>query len=249
MIYGYLRRALVDSDDQFAEQNRIVTDLISEHMYNIYGKSDIPSENIVVEEIAISAQSYPQLEKLLDRLERGDELVIYSPDRVAGTARTFHDRCAVAAKKGAYITVARPPVFVNNFEQPLVKPTSFKADSNEMFVLEMVASIDSQVQNERTNTLNKKMGRKGGRPPALSDEKLARMKEMFKAGSTQQEISKEFDISQATVSRYYNEIILGKGRAPSSPYKQDPTVVREKRKIYERKRRQRLKEAAEAGQS
>lgn|GEM_PF-2407733 len=134
--------------------------------------------------------------------------------RRANSARTFFDHCSTAAKKGAYITVARPPVFVNNFEQPRVKPTSFKADSHEMFVLEMIASIDTQVQNERTNTLNRQEGRKGGRPPALSEEKVARMKQMFKDGATQQQISAEFRISQATVSRYFNEIILGKGRAP-----------------------------------
>ena len=162
--------------------------------------------------------------------------------RRADSARTFFDHCSTAAKKGAYITVARPPVFVNNFEQPRVKPTSFKADSHEMFVLEMIASIDTQVQNERTNTLNRQEGRKGGRPPALSEEKVARMKQMFKDGATQQQISAEFRISQATVSRYFNEIILGKGRAPSSPYRQDPSVVRQKRREYERKRRQRLEE-------
>jgi len=103
---------------------------------------------------------------------------------------------------------------VNNFEQPRVQPTSFKLDSRELFIAEMLGSIETQVQNERTNSSNKKLGRKGGRPPALNDEKLADMKSMFQSGKTQLEIGQKFNISQASISRYYNEIILGNGRAP-----------------------------------
>lgn len=246
MIYGYTRRAIVDSDEQFAEQDRIVRDQVAEQMYTIYGKSEIPPENIVFEEIAYFAQNFPKLDALLEKLERGDELIIYTPDRIAGSARAFYDHCASAANKGAFITVARPPVFVNNFEQPRVQPTSFKSDSRELFIAEMLGSIETQVQNERTNSNNKKLGRKGGRPPALNDEQLADMKSMFQEGKTQFEIGQKFNISQASVSRYYNEIILGKGRAPSSPYRQDPSVVRQKRREYEKKRRQKRKET-EAG--
>ncbi|WP_315921819.1 helix-turn-helix domain-containing protein [Mesorhizobium sp. SP-1A] len=238
MIYGYLRRSLIDTDEQFKEQGVIVRNLMKER------DSKISAVNFVIEQIAISAQSYPELELLLDKLENGDELIVAAPDRVAGSARKFYDCCSKAIQKGAFITVVRPPVFVSNYEQPLVRPTSFKANSNEMFVLEMISSIETQVQNERTNTILKNSGRKGGRPPALSEEQIVRMKQRFNEGATQQEVSNEFEISQATVSRYYNEIILGKGRVPSSPYKKDPVVVREKRKIYERNRRQRIKEQA-----
>jgi len=236
MLYVYFRRALIETDEQFSEQKQVVEDYLASRGENLV------AENIVFEEIAISAQTYPKLEELLGKLDTDDELVVLAPDRLAGSARSFYDRCVFANKRGAFITVVRPPVFVSNVEQPQIKPTTFKASGIEMFILEMIASIDKQDRNERTNATLKKTGKKGGRPPALSQEQIDRMRQMFEDEATQDDVSKEFGISQATVSRYYNEIILQKGRTAPSPRRQDPVIRREKRRIYERKRRQRLKE-------
>lgn len=244
MIYGFMRRAKIDTDENFNEQQDVVKHLMSERFYEQYGRSDIPQDSIVVEEFALQATKWHKLDALIEKIDRGDELIIYAPDHLAGTVRTFFDRCNMIANKGAYVTVARPPVFVNNFEQPVIKPTSFKSGSHEMFVTEMLASIETQAQNERTNL--KTEGKRGGRPPSLDQDKIAEMKRMVEDGSTQLEISQHFGISQASVSRYYNEIILGRGRPLTFAYRQNPTEIRAKRRIYERNRRAKEREAREA---
>ncbi|KAB2655107.1 helix-turn-helix domain-containing protein [Brucella tritici] len=251
MIYGYAKRSISDTDAGFQDQVRVVTDQVKQYLFSRhFSMSESDASSRVVEELVSTAQkTRPKLVALVNRMEIGSTLIITSPDMVAGNVRGFLDFVHELNKRDATLIVARPNIFVNA-KDALVDPITF--DPNEaslvspLKIVKMLAAMESALDEEKDREIKSaKVGaNKGGRKSALTDDQIARFKEMQAEGYNQLSIAKTLGVSQSTISRYNSDLITKVGRAKNAAYKEDPSERRAKRRIYEatyraRKRAQR----------
>lgn len=255
MIYGYAKRAISDTDIQFSEQVKIVTEQVKQYLFSRHfsmSESDA-SSRVVEEQVSAVEQLRPKLDALVDRMEHGSTLIITSPDMVAGKVRGFLDFVHKVNKKGAILIVARPNIYIDAHTDAPVDPIIF--DPNEanlvspLKIVKMLAAMESALSKEKKRQKKSaKVGvNKGGRKSALTDDQIARFKEMQAEGYNQLSIAKTLGVSQSTISRYNSDLITKVGRAKNAAYKENPSERRAKRRIYEavyraRKRAQRKAE-------
>ncbi len=254
MFYGYAKRSISDTDIQFSEQVKIVTDQVKQYLFSRhFSMSESDASSRVVEELVSAVeQTRPKLDALVDRMENGSTLIITSPDMVAGKMRGFLDFVHKVNKKGVTLIVARPNIYVDANDAP-VDPIIFDPNESNIVsplkIVKMLAAMESDVSDEKEREKNSaKVGvNKGGRKSALTDEQIAQFKKMQAEGYNQLSIAKTLGVSQSTISRYNSDLITKVGRAKNAAYKEDPSERRAKRRIYEatyraRKRAQRQAE-------
>lgn len=256
MFYGYAKRAISDTDIEFSEQVKIVTDQVKQYLFSRhFSMSDSDASSRVVEEqVSAVKQTRPKLDALVDRMEHGSTLIITSPDMVAGKVRGFLDFVHKLNKKGATLIVARPNIYVDANDAP-VDPIIF--DPNEanpqppLKIVEMLAAMESDVfvEKQREKKSAKVGVNKGGRKSALTDEQIAQFKKMQAEGYNQLSIAKTLGVSQSTISRYNSDLITKVGRAKNAAYSEDPSERRAKRRIYEAKYRARKRAQRQAEKS
>lgn len=257
MFYGYAKRAISDTDIEFSEQVKIVTDQVKQYLFSRhFSMSDSDaSSRIVEEQVSAVKQTRPKLDALVDRMENGSTLIITSPDMVAGKVRGFLDFVHKLNKKGASLIVARPNIYVDAHTDAPVDPIIF--DPNEanpqppLKIVEMLAAMESDVfvEKQREKKSAKVGVNKGGRKSALTDDQIARFKEMQAEGYNQLSIAKTLGVSQSTISRYNSDLITKVGRAKNAAYSEDPSERRAKRRIYEAKYRARKRAQRNAEKS
>lgn len=257
MFYGYAKRAISDTDIEFSEQVKIVSDQVKQYLFSRhFSMPESDASSRVIEELVSSVeQKRPKLDALVDRMEHGSTLIITSPDMVAGKVRGFFDFVHKLNKKGATLIVARPKIYVDTHTAAPVDPIIF--DPNEanlkppLKIVEMLAAMESDVyaENQR-ETKSANVGvKKGGRKSALTDDQIARFKEMQAEGYNQLSIAKTLGVSQSTISRYNSDLITKVGRAKNAAYNEHPSERRAKRRIYEATYRPRRREQRNAGKS
>ncbi|MCC3299809.1 recombinase family protein [Arthrobacter caoxuetaonis] len=134
----------------------------------------------------------PALEQALAVLKAGDTLVVWSLDRPARSMRHALDLAATLKERGVHLRVLASGI-----------DTSASGDAYAVF--SALSSLERDVIRERTAAklaAARAMGRTGGRPSLLTDDQVAKARELYARGEmTVAEIGQSLGVSRATVYR------------------------------------------------
>lgn len=239
MFYGYIRRSLADTDAQFNEQKNLIIDCIQQEFYNrnVLTTQDINKHLFIDHEKAWAPDSkLPAKLAIMKQASEGDTVFIQSPDKISSTVRSFYDFINIMLEAGVTVIIQEPQIYLGPNKKPVGTQIIFSPKNREfrdpLYILEAIAGMESAVNAERIMTAKAlQTSNKPGRKPALNDEQVARLKEMFVANESQLKIAKTLEVSQATVSRYVNDLFKD-GRKTSEKYIEEPTARRKSRREY-----------------
>lgn len=239
MFYGYIRRSFADTDVQFEEQKKLIIDCIQQQHYDhkVISIQDISKHLFVDHEKAWAPDSkLPAKLSLMKQASEGDTTFIQSPDKIASTARSFYDFINIMLEANVTVIIVEPQIYNGPNKKPVGTQIIFSPKNREfrdpLYILEAIAGMESAVNAERIMMAKAlQTSNKPGRKPALNDEQVARLKEMFAANESQLKIAQTLEVSQATVSRYVNDLFKD-GRKTSEKYIEQPTMRRKARREY-----------------
>jgi DNA invertase Pin-like site-specific DNA recombinase len=142
----------------------------------------------------------PQLEKLLEYVRDGDEIIVHSMDRLA---RNLDDLRKLVRELNARDVSLR---FV---KENLVFNGDDSSMSNLLLsVMGAFAEFERALIRERQMegiAIAKKKGKFKGRKPMLSDEQIQDLKNRVDRGEKKTDIALAFDMSRETLYRYLNK--------------------------------------------
>ncbi|TWF41185.1 recombinase family protein [Neorhizobium alkalisoli] len=185
--FAYCR---VSSSDQTTESQ---LDEISRKGFTIE-QPRIVSENISGK---VPAAQRPGFQKLLDRMEHGDRLVVTKLDRLGRNAIDIETTVRVLRENGIEVHC----IALEGFELT-------SAIGDLVFrMLTAFAQFERDLISERTHaglSAAKAKGKVFGRPKSLTAEQVAVIKREIGSGATISAMAKRLDVSRATVMRALN---------------------------------------------
>ncbi|MGV9600708.1 recombinase family protein [Streptosporangium sandarakinum] len=154
----------------------------------------------IVEETASTRKDRPKLAATVTRMRAGDTLVIYKPDRVARSVKellVFLED--TLAPRGINLEI------LSGICAGLHRPGGQTvADKMLFMVAAMAAEMERDLIRERTLdglAAAAAHGRKGGRPPAVSDDLLAAARARRARGQSVTAIAKALGVGRSTLYR------------------------------------------------
>ncbi|WP_265494869.1 recombinase family protein [Providencia heimbachae] len=156
----------------------------------------IRSQRIIEEHISgsIAASERPGFNRLIDRMENGDVLIVTKLDRLGRNAMDI--RKTVEQLADLAIRVHCLALGGVDLTSPAGKMT--------MQVISAVAEFERDLLVERTHAgiaRAKSAGKRFGRPPTLNDEQKQIVVECLKNGSSISAIAREFNTTRQTILR------------------------------------------------
>ncbi|EJF7937199.1 recombinase family protein [Escherichia coli] len=157
---------------------------------------NIKSQQIIEEQISGSAATSerPGFNQLLDRLKRGDALIVTKLDRLGCNPMDISKTVEQLTKAG---------IKVHCLALGGVDLTS-PPGKMMMQVISAVAEFERDILLERTHSgilRARGAGKRFGRPPVLNDEQIQRVLEQIKSGINISDIAQEFKTSRQTILR------------------------------------------------
>ncbi|RQS53470.1 recombinase family protein [Burkholderia sp. Bp8986] len=157
---------------------------------------DVTAKRTIAEHISggVPANERPGFQKLLDRIEEGDALVVTKLDRLGRSAIDVQQTVQRLAEMGAR---------VHCLALGGVDLTS-SAGKMTMGVLTAVAQFERDLLVERTQAGLQRVkaeGRKLGRPSALSDEQQTEVRQRLACGATVYALAKEYEVARQVIMR------------------------------------------------
>lgn len=134
-----------------------------------------------------------KLKSALASLSAGDTFVVSRFDRLGKTINGVVDLLNELAAKSVFFVAVEDAV-----------DTSTVEGRHLVHVMSRLALMDKLLRNERTKAslaIARTKGRTGGRPPSLSDEKLAEARKLIDGGMPVRAVAKIVGSSQATLYR------------------------------------------------
>jgi len=138
--------------------------------------------------------SRPQWDALLDRLEPGDEVIVWKFDRIGRNTLNVLEAVKAITDKGATFHSLTEKI-----------DTSGPMGQAMLTIMAAFAQLERDTIAERTRAgldAAKAQGRTGGRPPAVDANKLEKIKKLIASGDySRAEIASMMKISPATLYR------------------------------------------------
>ena len=157
-------------------------------------KYGCPKDKIFFEILSGSSTHKPQLNKAIEQLREGDELVVWKLDRLS---RSLKDLLFVVEK------IAKANATFTSLTEHL--DTKGPAGRALMQMLGVFAEFERNMISERTKLGVRAAiadGKAVGRPSALSPEKRRHLFDMINSGQkTQAQMAKMFDVNRSVISR------------------------------------------------
>ncbi len=179
-VYGYIRNYTIDLlSKQLAELKQ-------------YG-----CDHIVIEadRVANEKTTFTEMDRILKDIQAGDELVVGKIRYLEKTIVQISDLITLLRKKGASLVV------LEEMDQRIMDQKSFFTQ-----VISDLAETEKRILSERTKIgleRTKKLGKKGGGRPKISEEKIYRINYLYtKKRLSLREIATECDISIGTAHKY-----------------------------------------------
>jgi len=155
---------------------------------------DVGAERIFEEKVTGKSRTRPELQKLLDQLREGDVVVVTKYDRLARSLRDLIDIVEQIRECGAGFRSLAEDI-----------DTTTSAGRLIFHVFGSIAEFERERIAERTReglAAARKRGRIGGRPPALSAEAKAQVRQMRDVERRPAgEIARTFRVSRNTIYR------------------------------------------------
>ena len=180
MRLGYARVSRVD---QHTEQQESALELAGcERIFVDHGVSG-------------SVKSRPELDRLLDRLRKGDVVVVTKIDRLGGDLHQMLDLVALIHDRNAdIISIAEPEI-----------NTTAAAGKLVLSVFAIVAQFERDRIVARTReglARAKANGTRLGRPKRLDDKQIKSVRSLRNQGRSHGELAEVFNVSRTTVRKY-----------------------------------------------
>jgi DNA invertase Pin-like site-specific DNA recombinase len=147
----------------------------------------------------------PELAKCLDRLEKGDKLMVWRLDRLGRSLRHLLETVTGLKKRGvAFVSL------MENFD------TGTASGRLIFHVFASLAEFERELIRERTVAgleAARARGRLGGRKRVLNEQQIAEVRRMWDENRhTKEQIGSLFRVSKSTVDRVVRPERIGKGR-------------------------------------
>lgn len=143
---------------------------------------------VFVEEVASGAKVRPELEKLVQRLQRGDELIVSSLDRLGRKTAEILTLIDSLEKRGIILKSLREGLDYSTISGRLVTQ-----------ILVSVSELERSLISQRTKSAlaaKREKGIVGGRPKIHNDEVVNHAKKLRAEGRSLSEISRQVGISK-----------------------------------------------------
>lgn len=141
-----------------------------------------------------SLANRPRLDALLDRLDDGDEVVVWKLDRLGRNTRNVLELVDVIKSKGATFRSLSEGI-----------STAGPMGEAMLTIMTAFAQLERDTLVERTRAglaAARAQGRVGGRPPKVNDKTLDRIRKLAASGEySRAEIAEMVQISRATLYR------------------------------------------------
>lgn len=178
--FGYIRTS---TKEQNADLQRLALEKV-DGLKRIYSDEGVSG----------TLASRPEWDKLIDRLEEGDEVVIWKFDRIGRKTLNVLQAVQTITEKGAAFRSLTEKI-----------DTSGPMGQAMLTVMAAFAQLERDTIVERTNAglaAARTQGRVGGRPSSVDAKKLAKIKTLVRSGDhTRKEIADMVKISEATLYR------------------------------------------------
>ena len=157
---------------------------------------NVRPQRIIEEQISgsVAASERPGFNRLLDRLERGDVLIVTKLDRLGRNAMDIRKTVEQLTESG--IRVHCLALGGVDLTSPAGKMT--------MQVISAVAEFERDLLLERTYSgiaRARDAGKRFGRPPVLNEEQTQKVLERIKSGASISAIAREFRTTRQTILR------------------------------------------------
>ncbi|BCX90000.1 hypothetical protein MIN45_PP14 (plasmid) [Methylomarinovum tepidoasis] len=161
---------------------------------------------IFIEKASGAQRDRPQLQAALDYLREGDVLVVWKLDRLARSLKQLIETVEELEKRGIGFRSLTENIDTTTPGGRLV-----------FHIFGALAEFERSIIRERTRAgleAARARGRKGGRPPALTDKDLQKAKALLAdAGITVEEVARTLGVAPSTLYRY---LPGGRGALPDS---------------------------------
>lgn len=148
---------------------------------------------IFVEEVAGGTKSRPELEKLVHQLQRGDELIVSSLDRLGRKTSEILTLIDSLEKRGIILKSLREGLDYSTISGRLVTQ-----------ILVSVSELERSLISQRTKAAlaaKREKGIIGGRPRVYSNELIAKARELRLQGKSFAVIAKDTGISKTRLQQ------------------------------------------------
>jgi DNA invertase Pin-like site-specific DNA recombinase len=179
-VYGYAR---VSTEDQ-----KLNSQLDALKKYGV--------DEVFEEKITGKRKDRPQLERMLERLQTGDTVVVYKLDRIGRNRRHLFELVDGFKEAGINFVSIRDNI-----------DTTTAAGNMFFGMLAVLAQFEADLISERTKAgldAARARGRQGGRPSA-NKSKVERAIKLYDAGTPVPEIVDLTGVSKTTLYKYINE--------------------------------------------
>lgn len=181
-IIGYIRVSSIDQNPE-RQLDGILTDKI--FMDKISGKTI----------------KRPQLEKLLEYVRDGDEVVVHSMDRLARNLDDLRQLVRGLTQRDISIRFIKENLIFKGDDAPM--------STLLLSIMGAFAEFERSLIRERQLegiALAKQKGKYKGRKPVLNEEQVQLLKEKVLAGEKKTQIAKYFSISRETLYQYLAKV-------------------------------------------
>ena len=150
-------------------------------------------QRIFDDKISGSRAERPGLNKTLEMLHDGDTLVVWKLDRLGRSVKNLVDLVGQLHKQGVQF-------------KSLTDAIDTGAPSGRFFfhVMASLAEMERELIVERTRAgldVARKLGRKGGRKPKMTDSKIESAKKLLASGVPPKDVAKNLGVSVPTLYR------------------------------------------------
>ena len=151
-------------------------------------------EKVFEDKVSGTRADRPGLSKTLEMLREGDSLVVWKLDRLGRSVKQLVDMVSELNKQGIQF-------------KSLTDSIDTGTTSGRFFfhVMASLAEMERELTIERTRAgleVAKKLGRKGGRKPKMTDSKIESAKKLLSSGVPPKEVAKNLGVSVSTLYRW-----------------------------------------------
>ena len=151
-------------------------------------------EKVFEDKVSGTRADRPGLSKTLEMLREGDTLVVWKLDRLGRSVKQLVDMVSELNKQGIQF-------------KSLTDSIDTGTTSARFFfhVMASLAEMERELTIERTRAgleVAKKLGRKGGRKPKMTDSKIESAKKLLSSGVPPKEVAKNLGVSVSTLYRW-----------------------------------------------
>lgn len=163
----------------------------------------IETDKVFIDKVSGKTIKRPQLEKLLEYVRDGDEVVVHSMDRLARNLDDLRQLVRSLTDRDISIKFIKENMIFKGDDAPM--------STLLLSIMGAFAEFERSLIRERQLegiAIAKQKGKYKGRKKALNDEQLKLIVEKLNNGAKKSHVAREFSISRETLYQYLNTASL-----------------------------------------